>query len=312
MRRLLLLSVFVLIPSAWSAESVSQRTSAPCSPVVSGVKGNVDITIINCRQGVDPAMVKRLLRLLNEGLPRMEEQQRQIIELLGSRLLDTKQLEELMAAKYAAVFSSSREDAAKWAKELVESSKANEAEIKSLALSEKELTDKLTLKLKPLGDFVFQEFDSRISELTKRGLIYPQQFTPDDSKIEFIVFNKQPQFNLMVRDIEFKNGGGIHIYLDQGQVRSGKLIREPRFYIGEIVDGVRRYAPYIRLLSKELTLHSEKTDKITTHKPKTDDPLGDEEFRHKISTAIADSISFIYLRDAASSNPRPPPKLNSR
>jgi hypothetical protein len=50
------------------------------------------------------------------------------------KLLDTKQLEELMAAKYVAVFSSSREDAAKWAKDLVDSSKANEAEIKALAL----------------------------------------------------------------------------------------------------------------------------------------------------------------------------------
>ena len=306
MRRLLLLSVFAFIPSAWSAESLSQRTTAPCSPVVSGVKGNVDIRIINCKQGVDPAMVKKLLRLLNEGLPRMEEQQRQIIELLGSKLLDTKQLEELMAAKYAAVFSSSREDAAKWAKDLVESSKANEAEIKALALSEKELTDKLALKLKPFRDFVLQEFDSRISELTKRGLLYSQQFIPDDSKIEFIVFNKEPRFNVMVRDIEFKNGGGIHIYLDQGQVRTGKLTREPRFFIREIVDGVQFEPLYMRLLSKELTLNPEKTHKITRHKPKTDDPLDDEEFRHKISTAVGDSISFIYLRDAASPRPRPP------
>lgn len=305
MRRLLLLSVFAFIPSAWSAESVSQRTTAPCSPVVSGVKGNVDIRI-NCKQGVDPAMVKRLLGLLNEGLPRMEEQQRQIIELLGSKVLDTKQLEELMASKYAAVFSSSREDAANWAKDLVESSKASEAEFKSLALSEKELADKLTLKLKPLRDFILQEFDSRMSELTKRGLLYPQQFTPDDPNIEFIVFNKQPHFKVLVRDIEFKNGGGIHIYLVQGQVRSGKLIGEPRFYIEEIVDGVSFEPLFIRLLSKELTLHSEKTDKITTHKPKTDDPLSDEEFRRKISTSIGGSISFIYLRDAASPRPRPP------
>src|SRR5262245_33695629 len=228
MRRLLLLSVFAFIPSGWSAESVSQRTTAPCSPVVSGVKGNVDIRI-TCKQGVDPTMVKLILRLLNEGLPRMEEQQKQIIELLGSKILDTRQLEELMASKYAALFVSSHEDAAKWAKDLVESSQANEAEIKSLALSEKELAEKLTLRLKPLSNFVLQEFDSRMLELTKRGLLYPQQFTPDDANLEFIVFNKQPRFRIMVRDIEFKNGGGIHIYLDQGQVRSGKLTRQPRF-----------------------------------------------------------------------------------
>jgi hypothetical protein len=278
---------------------------------VSGVKGNVDIRIINCKQGVDPAMVKRLLGLLNEGLPRMEEQQRQIIELLGSKLLDTKQLEELMAAKYAAVFSSSREDAAKWAKDLVESSKANEAEIKALALSEKELAHKLNLKLKPVRDFILQEFDSRISELTQRGLIYPQQFTPDDPKIELIVLNKPPHPRLTIRSIEFNNGAGIGIYLAQAQVHSGKLIGEPTFWIGETVDGASLEPLDFRFMSKVLTLKPEKTMKVTTHKPKTDDPLDDEEFRHKISTSIGDSISFIYLRDAASPNPRPPRKLTS-
>ena len=241
----------------------------------------------------------------------MEEQQRQIIELLGSKLLDTKQLEELMAAKYTAVFSSSREDAAKWAKDLVESSKANEAEIKSLALSEKELADKLNLKLKPVRDFILQEFDSRISELTKRGLIYPQQFTPDDSKAEIIVLNKQAHPGFTIRGIEFNNGGGIAIFLAQAQVHSGKLIREPAFWIDETIDGASLRPFYFRLMSNELTLQPEKTMKVTTYKPKTDDPLDDEDFRHKISTAIGDSISFIYLRDAASPNPRPPRKLTS-
>src|SRR6266404_4246757 len=285
MRRLLLLSVFAFIPSVWSAESVSQRTTAPCSPVVSGVKGNVDIRI-NCKQGVDPAMVKSLLRHLNEGLPRIEELQRQMIDLLASKLLDTKQLEELIASKYAAVFNSSQQDAAKWAKDLLESAKASEAELKFLALSEKELADKLTLKMKPLRDFILQEFDNRMSELTKRGLLYPQQFTPDDSSIELIVLNKQPHLKLPIRDIEFKNGGGIHIFLVQAQVRNGKLIGEPRFYVEEIVDGVSFEPLFMHLLSKVLTLHSEKSDKVTTHKPNTDDPLSDEEFRHKISTAI--------------------------
>jgi hypothetical protein len=130
MRRLLLLSVFAFNPSAWSAESLSQRTTAPCSPVVSGVKGNVNI-IINCKQGVDPATVKTLVQFLNEGIPLLVGLQRQTIDLLSMKILDTKQVEEIMAAKYAAVFSSSRDDAAKWAKDLVESSKANEAEIKS-------------------------------------------------------------------------------------------------------------------------------------------------------------------------------------
>jgi len=250
-------------------------------------------------------MVKSLLRHLNEGLPRIEELQRQMIDLLASKLLDTKQLEELIASKYAAVFNSSQQDAAKWAKDLLESAKASEAELKFLALSEKELADKLTLKMKPLRDFILQEFDNRMSELTKRGLLYPQQFTPDDSSIELIVLNKQPHLKLPIRDIEFKNGGGIHIFLVQAQVRNGKLIGEPRFYVEEIVDGVSFEPLFMHLLSKVLTLHSEKSDKVTTHKPNTDDPLSDEEFRHKISTAIGDSISFIYLRDAASPRPRP-------
>jgi hypothetical protein len=175
-----------------------------------------------------------------------------------------------------------------------------------LALSEKEMADKLTLKLKPLRDFILQEFDSRISELTKRGLIYPQQFTPDDSKIELIVLNKQAHPQLTIRAIEFNNGGGIAIYLAQAQVHSGKLTWEPAFWIDETVDGARLRPFYFRFMSKELTLQPEKTMKVTTHKPKTDDPLDDEEFRHKISTAIGDSISFIYLRDAASPHPRPP------
>jgi hypothetical protein len=302
MKRSLLLLFFVFVPSAWSAESVSQRTSAQCSPVVGGVTGNVEIKII-CKQGVDPATVKLILRLLNDGLPRLEEQQRQILEILASKVLDTKQLEEIIASKHAALFNSSQEEAAKWAKDLVESSKANEAELKSLALSGKELADKLTLKLKPVCDFIMQEFDSRISELTKRGLLKPQQFSPDPS-IELIVVDKSPRRDVVIRDIEFKNGAGMRIYLLQAQIHRGKLIGEPAIYFDESVDGARFQPLYFRLMSKQLRLLPEKTDMGTDHKPKTEDSLSDEEFRRKISTAIGDSIRFIYLHDAASASPR--------
>ena len=133
------------------------------------------------------------------------------------------------------------------------------------ALCKKELADKLNLKLKPVRDFILQEFDSRITELTKRGLIYhPQQFTPDDSKKEFIVLNKPPHPRLTIRSIEFNNGAGIGIYLAQAQVHSGKLIGEPVFWIAETIDGASLEPLDFRFMSKVLTLKPEKTMKVTT------------------------------------------------
>jgi hypothetical protein len=303
MKRLWLLLFLVFVPSLWSADSVSQRTSGCGSPIVDGVKGNVEIKIV-CKQGVDPATVKLIVQFLNEGLPRIEQQQKQIIQLLSTKILDTQQLQELIAMKYAAVFASSKEDSEKWAKELLESAQAKEAELRSLSVTGKELSEKLSLQWKPMYDFILKEFDDRASALAARNL-FKAQAKPEHNLYykgsgELMVIDRPAKAQVWLRDVRFPNDGIIQIFLDSGRIHRGKFIGGPVLYFQESVNGIR-FKPFrYRFETSELTLYPEVGGGGKIHKPNNPDPLLDQEFRGKISTAIGNSIQFIYLNDAAS------------
>jgi hypothetical protein len=59
-----LMAFLILVPPVWAASSVSRRTEGSCSPAVADVKGNVSIVC----EGVDPALLNEIVKLLNEIL----------------------------------------------------------------------------------------------------------------------------------------------------------------------------------------------------------------------------------------------------
>jgi hypothetical protein len=60
-----LITFLIFVPPVWPA-AVSQRTEGSCSPAVADVKGDVKMSFV-C-EGVDPALLKEIVKLLNEIL----------------------------------------------------------------------------------------------------------------------------------------------------------------------------------------------------------------------------------------------------
>ena len=229
-----LINSIVFVPLVWPA-SVTQRTQGQCSPAVADVKGNVTV---QCT-GVDPGLLNQILALLNQDLRRAEQFQKQVLDAVASKALDTKTLEEIIALKYKVIFNSSEENAKRWAKEFLDSP-AKEQELKSLANNGQEFADKLRLRWQPFYDFILKEFDDRISELSKRNLLKPNPnpaYNPYyKSDAQLVVVDKGAQHG-MIRDVRFKNGGVIQIFFSQGQIHGGILRVEPRLYVTESVNG---------------------------------------------------------------------------
>jgi hypothetical protein len=78
-----LITFLIFVPPAWPAASISQRTEGSCSPTVADVKGNVSIVCT----GVDPALSKEIVKLLNEILQdtKKMEQMRQELDRASKR-----------------------------------------------------------------------------------------------------------------------------------------------------------------------------------------------------------------------------------
>ena len=77
----------------WAA-TASQRTEGSCSPAVADVKGNVQMNIV-C-EGVDPALLNDIVKLLNEIIKDTKklEQIRQELHRTGKR---AEQIEQRLA-----------------------------------------------------------------------------------------------------------------------------------------------------------------------------------------------------------------------
>jgi len=86
-----LMTFLIFVFPVWPA-SVSQRTEGSCSPAVADVKGNVSIVC----EGVDPALLNDIVKLLNEIL-RDTKKLDQIRQELDKASKKTDQIEERLA-----------------------------------------------------------------------------------------------------------------------------------------------------------------------------------------------------------------------
>jgi hypothetical protein len=88
-----LMAFLILAFPAWAA-SVSQRTEGSCSPAVADVKGDVKLSIV-C-EGVDPALLNEIVKLLNEILKDTKKLD-QIKQELDKSSKRTEQIEQRLA-----------------------------------------------------------------------------------------------------------------------------------------------------------------------------------------------------------------------
>jgi hypothetical protein len=213
-----------------------------------------------------------------------------------------KQIEEIIALKHKVIFASSEEDAKRWAKELLESSPRKESEVKSLAASGRELADKLLLRWNPLYDFFQKELDNRISELKQTGLITDSE----QIQAELLVVDSESRA-VPIRRITFLGNlerFSIMVYLFQGQIHRGNLVKPPHLQFEEHVNWAS-YMPVSLIFRAEAISFEHRTEipqptQIKEYKAMGEDPLSDQEFRRALSTAIGNSLSFVYLNVAAS------------
>lgn len=297
----LLTALLGCVSSGWFA-SVTQQTKGPCSPKVTNVGRDTTI-VIRC-SGLDPNSLKSLMNLSGE-LPKLTENferfRREVLALLAQKALDIKQVQETIALNHRVIFAQTEGDAKRWARELLESSSEKEKEIKSLASAGRELADKLLLRWNPVYEFFLKEIDSRISELKRAGKIRDFDQSRD---IDLVVVDSQSHVRA-IRSARFVGPGDgalISLFLIPAQIHRGNVRNLPGLRLQGNVNGAIYYPIYMHFTQEGVSFdYTRENQKPTrTFRATGEDPLADEEFRRALSTAIGNSISFVYLNGVVS------------
>jgi hypothetical protein len=217
---------------------------------------------------------------------------KRFVDIFTRREFNTKDLEEITTLLYKDIYRSSPEDAKKWAQNLISSSSEKQEEIKSISAKGEELGSKLLLKWQPLYTVILKEFDDRIYELERKNMV---KSLKQDSKQSIVTVNKVTTPRVVVRKALFPNGHSIEIFLFPAEVKNGKLINKPAIRFEEYIN--EQYYDSLFLIRFELDSVKVSLFYQTNSFATRTDARCDEEFRTKLTNAIAHSIELVYFND---------------
>lgn len=168
-------------------------------------------------------------------------------------------------------------------KELIDKTRLPKSKIVSISSHEK--INKLRLKWKPVFDFVMETFDSKISELIKKGV----NLNIDDKSEDVIIYDadKKQHGLKSLRSVQKDRQPSIRVLYIPGAVREGFLIKNLEVYFFERTKVGKEHKVYSLYFSEDsVTLDSDygKYDRFDTHD--LDGFLENSEIRKRIVEAI--------------------------
>ena len=241
-----------------------------------------------------PICINLLMPIFQIKQLEKEEQFRiAVMDSIVKNKMNSEDIEELIFYKYKNIFESSEEEAKLWVNNFLKTLPDKKLELNSLSKKSEEYIDKLNLEWKPTCELVLKQFDNRINELIKQN----ENIKIEKENYNLIINVDSNKYEVQkIRIVEFPNGNSIFINFEPASIQRGILIEGIEIVFFEQLKNAYTVAVFSLNLDQQLYQINPRNKRYKSVDCRTNkNPMEDDNFRNKISEAINEIISSVYL-----------------